>query len=82
MDYMEWYEVIGWFGVAILIVAFGLNSFEIVKPRRLYQLLNIVGAAGVGLSAFMKDAFPATAIEVAWIVIAILAIIRLHFKKP
>ena len=79
---MEWYELIGWLGVIILLFAFAMNSFEKMKPGRLYQILNVVGALGVGISAFMKDAHPATAIEAAWMVIAGLALIRSRLKKP
>ena len=76
---MVW-EVIGWVGVALLLLAYLLVSIEMIKPHYLFQALNIVGAMGVGLSALMKDAYPATALEAAWIVIAVIAIVRLLGK--
>lgn len=77
---MVW-EVIGWMGVAILLLAYLLVSIEKIKPRFTFQALNAVGAVGVGLSAFVKGAYPASALEVAWILIALVAVIRL-LRKP
>lgn len=77
---MVW-EVIGWVGVALLLLAYCLVSLEKIKPQYTFQALNVLGAMGVGVSALVKGAYPATALEAAWIVIAIVAVIRL-LRKP
>jgi len=82
MGTIEWHEIVGWLGMALLLTAYSLNSLEKMKASYVYQALNIFGALGVAISAFMKGAYPATALEVVWLLIAALAIVRLYFRKP
>lgn len=75
-------EVVGWFGMSLLVLAYLLVSMEWIKPGYMYQAINIVGAACVGASALVKEAYPASALEGAWIVIAVIAIALRTFRKP
>ncbi len=75
-------EMIGWLGMSLLILAYLLVSMETIKPGYAYQILNVVGASCVGASALAKEAYPATALEVAWSIIAVASILLRVFRKP
>ncbi|MDO8648237.1 MAG: hypothetical protein Q7R81_00465 [Candidatus Peregrinibacteria bacterium] len=66
----------------MLLFAYLSVSVEWLKTHFTFQALNVLGALGVGVSAFVKAAYPATALEAAWILIAVVAVIRLLRKKP
>jgi hypothetical protein len=70
-------DVIGWLGVAILLVAYWL-----VSTRRLdgggaaFQLLNLAGAAALIVNSYYYGALPSVGVNVAWIAIAGYALVR------
>lgn len=59
---------LGWAGMVLLLVAYGAQKR---LPRVSYALMNITGAAMVGLVCFAQRAWPAFALECAWAAIAL-----------
>jgi len=60
-----------------MVSAYYLVSHKKLKSHDVsYQLMNLFGAAGLGLNVFYQKAWPALAFEVLWIVIAITALVR------
>lgn len=78
---MDFYEVCGWIGSAVVLVAFGLNSWEILKTGTLYKSLNVLAAIGLGLSAWRTHNRPAMWLEVVWGAIALIGILKPGKKK-
>ena len=73
-------EIIGWYGTAAIIGAYALNSFGIFSPNNIwYQLLNLTGALGIVIVSFPKKAYQPAVLNVIWIIIALVAIIRILF---
>lgn len=71
-------NILGWYGVLAVLVAYGLLSFKVLQANSLpYQLLNLSGALGIIVeTAAKKDAQP-LALNLIWAVVAAIAIIRI-----
>lgn len=71
-------EIIGWYGVCAIMLAYALVSFGVLLPSTfLYQLLNGTGALGIIYISFKKKAYQPGALNIIWAIIALIAIIRL-----
>jgi len=70
-------EVIGWYGMAAILSAYLLVSFEYLSASGIfYQVLNFTGAGGVAYISFKKNAKQPAVLNVIWAIIALVAIIR------
>lgn len=69
-------DVFGWYGTLAILSAYGFSSMGWLEQGALYQFLNLTGAAGVGLVCFLRRAWQPMCLEVAWALIAILALFR------
>lgn len=70
-------QIIGWAGAVLVILAYVLvTSDKIEGESKLYQVLNLFGAVGVGVSVFQQKAWPALAIQVVWGVVALMALLN------
>ena len=71
-------EILGWYGLAAVVLAYASVSLSFISPSSyLYQSLNLSGAVGLGLVAFMKKAYQNGVLNIVWGAIAIIAMIRL-----
>ena len=71
------FEGIAWTGGAATLVAYGLVSSGRLDARgRVFQALNLAGAAALGASAASHGAWPSTVVNVAWIGIGIATLPR------
>jgi hypothetical protein len=67
--------IAGWSAALLILGAYGLLSFGKIQPRsRVYQLMNIIGAAGFIFNCAYNNAWPSVALNVAWMGIAIYAL--------
>ena len=74
---LQWYDWIGILGTLMVLGAFFLLQAGKIHGNRLaYQLLNLLGAAGVLASLVGKFNFPVFLLEGAWIVISLYGIVR------
>lgn len=72
----------GWTGTVLIVLAYYLVSNQKLDPvGRTYQLLNLVGSVGVGVTVFYQKAWPAVALEVVWSIIAIIALMKLSKRN-
>ena len=69
-------EVAAWLGVAAVLLAHALVSFEHIEQGLLYQTLNIAGSIAMAVVCFQKHAWPPFAINVLWIGIAVMALLQ------
>ena len=73
-------EIFGWYGTVAILGAYALVSFSVLEPTSLtFQLLNITGAIGIVIVSFHKKAYPPGVLNVAWAVIALIAILGILF---
>jgi hypothetical protein len=69
---LEW---TGWIGMALLLGAYAARSFDWLDPHSFeYVGINVVGALMVAVICAAKRAWPAFALEIAWVVLSVPAL--------
>lgn len=70
---IAWYDIAGYVGVFLVVLAFLLlQAHKLHGNRWIYQLMNVLGAIGVILSlVFGSFNLPALLVEIAWVLIGI-----------
>lgn len=82
MDQELLIDILGWFGVAGLLLGYGL-----VSTRRLagdsvwYQALNVGGAALLIVNSYYHRAMPSVAVNVFWIGIGLFSLARVWLGR-
>lgn len=75
-------DILGWTGVASLLIAYGLVSYKKLEGDSIaYQLLNLVGSALLILNSLYFGAYPSVGVNIAWIGIAIVTLIQIRHKS-
>ena len=70
-------QIAGWIGAFLVVLAYFLVSYKKVQgDNRVYQLMNLIGAIGVGINASYQEAWPSFAIQIVWGIIAIVALVK------
>lgn len=68
----SWYiEGIGWIGVLCLLGAYGLVTLGIIDTGWIYQLLNIVGALGLGVIAIYTKNYQSLTVQIVWVLVGV-----------
>ncbi|MCP9751279.1 hypothetical protein [Ferruginibacter sp. HRS2-29] len=71
-------EILGWIGAVLIIGAYSLNMFGILKTNsRAYIISNLVGGVFFVVNTFVHKAYPSMIVNIIWVFIAIAAL----FKK-
>ena len=72
--------LIGFVGVALLLIAFLLNLFKLLRSDgHVYMSLNLVGAGLACYSSYLISFMPFIVLEGVWAVVALAAIARALF---
>ncbi|MDW3193351.1 MAG: hypothetical protein R8G66_13345 [Cytophagales bacterium] len=82
MDFELWIDILGWIGSVEVILAYALISNGKVHGKSVsYQLLNLTGSIFLTANTVYYRAYPSTAINLVWMVVAIVALIQAWTKK-
>lgn len=74
---MNFSEITGSLGVAILLLAFVLNLLKIIHTESLiYPLLNFIGAAIACFASWLIPYFPFVILEGVWAVVSLVSLVR------
>jgi hypothetical protein len=74
--------LIGFVGVALLLVAFVLNLFKLLRSDgRLYLGLNLAGAALACYSSYLIRFMPFVLLEGVWALFALVSMVRVLFSR-
>ena len=69
-------DALGWVGAVALLLAYALVSFRKLSPQgKTYQALNIFGSFLLIINTAYHQAYPSTAVNVIWIVIAVVSLL-------
>ena len=75
-------EAVGWLGALLILLAYALLSTGRVEGRsRLYQWLNLVGAAGFVVNSSWNGAWPSAVLNVVWLGIGAVTLWRLGRER-
>jgi len=77
-----WLEIIGWIGSLVILLAYGLNSYQRIRSDSLtFSLLNLIGGLFLMIYTIYKDAFANTFVNLVWVIIALIALGRFFQQK-
>lgn len=83
IDGFDTYSILGWIGVVFIIFSYTLFSIKRLKiDYALYHLLNFLGAAGLIVSTFMTESWPALALALIFAAISIAYLTKIFKTKP
>lgn len=69
------YEILGWVGMASVLIAFGLNSLQKLSANSLiYILLNGIGSAFLIVNCYHNQATPPMVLNIIWLGIALISL--------
>ncbi|WP_127130497.1 hypothetical protein [Georgenia sp. SYP-B2076] len=70
--------IVGWAGALVSLVTYIMVTGGRISPSTVrYQVLNITGAATLGLSALVNGALPSAVVNIIWIVIGVFAVVSM-----
>lgn len=75
------FDVCGWIGMILVLVAYVLLSTNKIDNGKLYQILNLLAALFMAIGLFPKDAWFSFTLQVIWGVVAVIALIKLARQK-
>lgn len=78
---MDIFDIIGWAGMILVLLAYILLSTNKIKNGYLYQILNFVAAALMAVGLFPKNAWFSFTLQVVWGIVAIFALCKMKSKK-
>ena len=71
-------EIVGWTGAGLILVAYLLLSTgRLTGQSRLYQWMNVAGAAGFVINSGSNGAIPSAALNVVWLLIGAITLWRI-----
>ncbi len=75
-------EIVGWAGAALILLAYLLLSAGRLTGQSLvYQVMNVVGAAGFIINGWWHGALPSATLNVLWLMIGLFASIRILGRR-
>lgn len=75
------YDVIGWIGMILILLAYGLLSTNKIKNGYTYQILNLLAAIFMGIGVYPKKAWFTFVLEIIWALIAIISMIKMKKRR-
>lgn len=72
---MNWYDILGTIGVAVIVLTYILLQTERVRSDQLsYSLMNAIGASLILVSLYFDFNLPSVVVEGFWLVISLFGI--------
>lgn len=75
------FEIFGWIGMILVLLAYTLLSTNKIKNGKTYQFINLFAAIFMAIGLFPKDAWFSFALQVIWGAVALVAIIKILIKE-
>ncbi len=75
------FDIMGWIGMVLVLLAYGLLSINKIDNGKIYQILNLVASVFMAIGLLPKKAWFSFALQVAWAIIALVSIIKIILKK-
>ena len=75
------FDILGWIGMVLVLIAYGLLSTNKISSGKLYQVINLIAALFMAVGLLPKNAWFSFALQIAWALIAIVAIIKINTNE-
>lgn len=71
------YDVIGWLGMVLVLLAYTLLSTNKIKNGMSYQVMNLLAGICMAIGLYPKNAWFSFTLQIIWAIVAVIAIIKL-----
>ncbi len=71
------FDIFGWIGMILVLVAYALLSINKINNGKLYQTLNLLAAIFMAIGLFPKNAWFSFSLQIVWGVVALVALVKL-----
>jgi hypothetical protein len=79
---MSFDTIISTIGVSLILIAFFLSTFELLKSTtKLFYMLNIIGGGFACYGSFLLHSVPFTILEGTWCLVALVGLFKAYLKK-
>lgn len=75
------FDILGWIGMILVLLAYALLSTNKIKNGKLYQILNFIAATFMAIGLFPTKAWFSFTLQVIWALIAVISIIKILKRK-
>ncbi|HEX8248781.1 MAG TPA: hypothetical protein VF599_11445 [Pyrinomonadaceae bacterium] len=76
------FDVLGWIGAFLLLLAYGLVSFKkLAADSPTYQWLNVTASVLLLVNTIFYGAYPSSFVNAAWTIIALVAILTIIKRR-
>ena len=75
------FDICGWIGMVLVLIAYALLSTKKKKNGKVYQFLNLIAAVFMAVGLFPKNAWFSFALQVIWGIIALVAIVKIIINE-
>lgn len=75
------FDIVGWIGMILVLLAYLLLSLNKIKNGMLYQILNLLASILMAIGLFPKNAWFSFTLQVVWGLIAIVVILKIVTNK-
>lgn len=78
---MDFFDVIGWIGMILVLAAYILLSTNKIDNGKTYQILNLLASIFMAIGLFPTKAWFSFALQIIWGLIAIISLIKIIKNK-
>lgn len=71
------FDIIGWIGMILVLMAYALLSTNKIKNGLLYQALNLMAGILMAIGLYPKNAWFSFTLQIIWAIVAFVAIIKI-----
>ena len=71
------YDIIGWIGMILVLIAYALLSTDKIKNGILYQFLNLIAGIFMAIGLFPKNAWFSFTLQIIWAIIALITLLKI-----
>ena len=75
------FDIMGWTGMSLVLVAYALLSTNKIKNGFLYQMLNLLAGLFMAIGLFPKKAWFSFTLQIIWATVAIVAIAKILISR-
>lgn len=70
------YDIFGWIGMTLVLVAYALLSMNKINNGKLYQTMNFLAALFMAIGLLPKNAWFSFTLQIIWGIIAIISFLK------
>lgn len=70
------FDICGWIGMLLVLVAYALLSANKIKNGILYQVMNLLAGILMAIGLYPKSAWFSFSLQIIWSIIAIVSILK------